>query len=160
MRHYFLDTEFVEDGHEKPLVLLSLALVDGEGRGFYAENAEADLGAAGDWVKANVIPHMTGPKLTRREMAEQIRLFMPPEEQPVVWGYFADYDWVLFAQLFGRMIDLPKGYPMFCHDLKQWADQLGVPRKDYPKQTGTQHHAAADAAWNRELFFFLQARAG
>lgn len=39
------------------------------------------------------------------------------------YGYYADYDWVLFCSLFGRMIDLPKGFPMYCKDLKQIFDE-------------------------------------
>jgi len=35
----------------------------------------------------------------------------------------SDYDWVLFCSLFGRMIDLPKGFPMYCIDLKQTLDE-------------------------------------
>lgn len=39
-----------------------------------------------------------------------------------VYGYYADYDWVLLCSLFGRMIDLPTGFPMYCRDLKQMFD--------------------------------------
>lgn len=35
------------------------------------------------------------------------------------YGYYADYDWVVICSLFGRMIDLPKGFPMYCNDLQQ-----------------------------------------
>jgi len=42
---------------------------------------------------------------------------------PEFYAYFADYDWVLFCSLFGRMIDLPKGFPMYCNDLKQTLDE-------------------------------------
>lgn len=38
------------------------------------------------------------------------------------YAYYADYDWVVFCWLFGRMIDLPKGFPMYCIDLKQELD--------------------------------------
>jgi hypothetical protein len=44
-------------------------------------------------------------------------------EQPSFYAYYADYDWVVFCSLFGRMIDLPKGFPMYCIDLKQQLDQ-------------------------------------
>lgn len=44
-------------------------------------------------------------------------------DQPEFYGYYADYDWVLFCSLFGRMIDLPKGFPMYCRDLKQMLDE-------------------------------------
>lgn len=42
------------------------------------------------------------------------------------FGYYADYDWVLFCSLFGRMIDLPKGFPMYCRDLKQMLDEKAL----------------------------------
>jgi hypothetical protein len=38
---------------------------------------------------------------------------------PEFYGYYSDYDWVLFCSLYGRMLDLPKGFPMYCNDLKQ-----------------------------------------
>ncbi len=46
--------------------------------------------------------------------------------QPEFYGYYADYDWVLFCSLFGRMIDLPKGFPMYCKDLKQLLDEKAM----------------------------------
>jgi hypothetical protein len=88
------------------------------------------------------------------------------------YGYYADYDWVAFSWLFGKMINLPDGFPMYCIDLKQELD--GKLRnlnefqiqdiKDgkvttlhgniYPKQTN-EHHALSDARWNLELYKFL-----
>lgn len=38
---------------------------------------------------------------------------------PEFYGYYSDYDWVVFCQLFGKMINLPNGFPMYCIDLKQ-----------------------------------------
>ena len=93
------------------------------------------------------------------------------------YGYFADYDWVVFCWLFGKMIDLPKGFPMYCIDLKQSLDEKAWKtycnngtldsEKDinkrieflktkgtYPKQTN-EHNALADAKWNYELYKFL-----
>ena len=42
---------------------------------------------------------------------------------PKFYGYYSDYDWVVFCWLFGKMIDLPKGFPMYCIDLKQTLDE-------------------------------------
>lgn len=42
---------------------------------------------------------------------------------PKFYGYFADYDWVAFCWLFGKMIELPKGFPKYCIDLKQILDE-------------------------------------
>lgn len=39
------------------------------------------------------------------------------------YGYFCDYNWVVLCSLYGKMIDLPKGYPMYCRDLKQILDE-------------------------------------
>lgn len=44
--------------------------------------------------------------------------------QPKFYGYYSDYDWVLFCSLFGKMMDLPKGFPMYCLDLKQSLDEV------------------------------------
>lgn len=43
--------------------------------------------------------------------------------QPEFWAYFADYDWVVFCSLWGRMLDLPVGFPKYCRDLKQILDE-------------------------------------
>lgn len=39
--------------------------------------------------------------------------------KPEFYGYYSDYDWVVFCQLFGKMIDLPDGFPYYCIDLQQ-----------------------------------------
>lgn len=43
--------------------------------------------------------------------------------QPEFWAYFGDYDWVLLCSLFGTMMDLPEGFPMYCCDVKQLLDE-------------------------------------
>ena len=92
---------------------------------------------------------------------------------PQFYAYYADYDWVVFCWLFGRMIDLPKGFPMYCIDLKQeldnkvksirWDDgilpmsQGSKSVKDmlgYPEQEN-KHNALSDAKWNKELHEFI-----
>ncbi len=47
-------------------------------------------------------------------------------KNPEFYAYYADYDWVLFCSLFGRMMDLPKGFPMYCRDLKQTLDEIAM----------------------------------
>ena len=153
---YFLDTEFIESGSARPLELLSIGIVAEDGREFYAVNDEADLLHANDWVKQNVLPHLGLPRLKRHQIASSIIGFVA-HEKPEFWGYYADYDWVVFAQLFGAMIDLPKGWPMYCRDLKQLCDAVGNPA--LPKQTSTEHNALHDARWNRVAFDFLLSHA-
>lgn len=66
---------------------------------------------------------------------------------PELWAYYAAYDHVALAQLWGRMINLPKGIPMFTHDLKQEMDRLDIASDEFP-QPGDEHDALADARWN------------
>ncbi len=84
-----------------------------------------------------------------------------PKSNIEFYAYYADYDWVVFCWLFGRMVDLPKGFPMYCRDLKQIYDEkvelLGCDQKHaegYPKQSN-EHNALNDAKWNKELFNFI-----
>ena len=118
---------------------------------------------------------------TNKQIAEEIKDFIenPPGiyqqitlDENKFYGYYADYDWVVFCWLFGKMIDLPKGFPMYCIDLKQMMDEVikkpviggtifGYRNitdlkndSNYPKQTN-EHNALADARWNYELYKFL-----
>lgn len=109
-----------------------------------------------DWVKANVLPHVAGKsRLPLGAIATEIKKFVG-DDIPEFWGYYADYDWVVFCQVFGAMIYLPKGWPMFCRDLKQLACDKGNPK--LPDQSSTEHDALNDARWNKQVYEFLEAR--
>jgi hypothetical protein len=154
---YFIDTEFIESGPHRPIELISIGIVAEDGREYYAESSEVVLLEANDWVKANVIPHL-GPMEDRRslsQIAKEIAYFVSYEgsNKPEFWGYYADYDWVVFCQIFGSMINLPRGWPMYCRDIKQWADVLGDIK--IPKQESTEHHALNDARWNKQAWGYL-----
>lgn len=121
---------------------------------------------------------------TNEQIAEEIKEFCSGYPHPInngiptmikdtnieFYAYYADYDWVVFCWLFGKMIDLPVGFPKYCIDLKQKYDEkesdgylmslLHIKNrlkehKDYPKQTN-EHNALADAKWNFELYKFLE----
>jgi hypothetical protein len=154
--NYFLDTEFIELGHKEPIILLSIAVVSEDGREYYAENSEASVFKANDWVQKNVLPLLTGPQKPRNEIASDLMNFVGKDrEQPRFWGYFADYDWVLFCQLFGAMIDLPSIFPMYCWDLKQELARLEL-EKPLIEGCGPDHHALSDARWNKALWEYLK----
>jgi hypothetical protein len=150
MRFWF-DTEFIEDG--KTIDLLSIGIVSEDGREYYAEVAETDHSRASQWVKDNVIVHLQGNAKPRAQIASEIVAFVGGEK-PQFWAYYADYDWVALCQLYGTMMDLPKGWPMYCRDLKQRADEQGGGVR-LPEQSGTEHHALADARWTRDAFEWL-----
>jgi hypothetical protein len=155
MRFWF-DTEFIEDG--RTIVPLSLGIVAEDGREFYVEFRSAERSHANEWVQENVIPHLA-PSLDglwRDEIAPAVLAFVG-DERPEWWAYYADYDWVLLCQLYGRMVDLPKGWPMFCMDVKQLAVHLGNPRlpEHDVERHGPEHHALADARWTRDAHLWL-----
>lgn len=166
---YFLDTEFIEDG--RTIDLLSIGMVAEDGRELYAEVDQSDVDheKADQWVKDNVIAHLwhkqkdktefngwtrdggVGGLLYRKDLAPTVLRFCDPAQygKPEFWAYYADYDWVVLCQLFGRMVDLPKDFPKYCNDLKQLCVNLDNP--PLPKNEGG-HHALADARWVRDRY--------
>lgn len=164
---YWFDTEFIEDG--KTIDLLSIGIVSEDGRELYLENENADLNNASIWVREHVFPNMTWRAGENREdIAKMVQCFVAegdmedgwlgeahripePPTKPEFWAYYADYDWVVMCQLFGRMIDLPKGWPQYCRDFKQWLDMNGKPQlKKLPAHEA--HNALVDAKWLRAEF--------
>lgn len=99
--------------------------------------------------------HTDCPWRTRKQIKQEILSFMDIKAygKPELWGYYSAYDHVAFCQLFGTMMDLPDGFPMYTRDLKQWCDMLGNPQ--LPEQDEGEHHALADARWNRLIWQML-----
>jgi len=174
---YWFDTEFIEDG--KTIDLISIGIVAEDEREFYRQSLEFDASKASVWVRQNVLSHLIHFEMSRKDIAtpsfytacalndckgecgwvlrnqmkRDILAFVGDDPKPQFWAYYADYDWVVFCQLFGTMMDLPKGWPMYCRDIKQWCDMLGNPK--LPEQGKGEHHALADARWNRQAWEFL-----
>ena len=159
---YYIDTEFIECGHEHPIELISLAIVREDGKSLYRELADGwTVLHASDWVKDNVLANLSHVyPVTRRELANELRAALSGDENPEFWGYYADYDWVVFCQLFGTMVELPPGFPMFCRDVIQEAHRLGCvsDMKMAVPQTGTAHNALDDAMHIKAMHDWLLAR--
>jgi len=169
---YFIDTEFIEDG--KTIDLISIGIVAEDGREFYAQNQDCNLARASDWVQANVFPFLEtfdmstlqphrdmdddveGRWYTRSAIADELVGFCEPARygKPEFWGYYSAYDHVALCQLFGTMMDLPRDWPMYTRDIKQLHDFLGNPT--LPEQGKGEHHALADARWNKQAWECLQ----
>ena len=180
--------------------LISIGIVCEDGRTFSAISSEYDYKDSDPWVKQNVLlplysKTVNGDNRNRYDVhnfnkhyglpnhliKSKMALFFGCYETQLYWNapvgievyaYYADYDWVLFCSLFGRMIDLPKGFPMYCRDLKQTFDDKIAPaeiraigydaaverlkkKTGYPVQKD-EHNALADAKWNLDLYRFLQ----
>jgi hypothetical protein len=168
----YTDWEFLEDG--VTIDPISNGMVSEGGHHFYGINRDAPLDriAREPWLMANVVPslpirvlsdrwlewddcHPDYPYVVpRKELAEGVRKFITQFASPQLWGWYSSYDHVCMAQLWGRMIDLPKGLPMWTADLKQEAVRLGNPK--LPEQLTGEHHPLEDARWNRRVHEYLQ----
>lgn len=153
---FFYDTEFIEDG--VTIDLVSIGVVDERGREFYAVSTGFDPGKAGPWVRENVLPKLPSPGDRAWRSRERIRedlleFFGKPSGGIELWAWYAAYDHVVLCQLWGPMILLPKGVPMFTCDLKQEAERLGNPK--VPEQESGEHNALEDARHNRVIAGFL-----
>lgn len=157
MTVYAYDTEFLEDG--ATIELISIGIVCEDGREYYAVNVNADWDRIrdSDWLVSNVLPSLpfTDPDdelsdLDRTNVAvkplwviaNEVREFLLAADPPELCADYGAYDHVALCQLWGRMIDLPEGLPMWTYDLQQEAASRGL---EIPKQESGQHNALEDA---------------
>jgi hypothetical protein len=85
-------------------------------------------------------------------IANEVRDFIREAGPDVeLWANYGAYDHVALAQLWGRMIDLPDGVPMFTNDIQQERARLGIHEGDLPKQESGVHNALADARHNQTV---------
>jgi hypothetical protein len=168
-KRFFIDTEFIESGPAHPIDLISIGVVCEDGREFYAQNLDCDLSKANDWVRANVLPHLADFDIERLKPYGALRSLawcrhatirdllcrFVGDDTPEWWGSCSAYDHVALCQLFGRMIDLPKGWPFLTLDLQQWAHHLGLPR-DWDESPDVGHVGTAhNARWTRKAWAML-----
>jgi len=69
-------------------------------------------------------------KYVEEELAKMNNPTIIEDTEPMFYAYFADYDWVAFCWLFGKMIDLPSNFPMYCKDLKQLMEEHFIITED------------------------------
>lgn len=150
---FFLDCEFLEDG--RTIDLVSIGITCEDGRELYLESSEVDLSKANPWVQENVVPWLSGEPLqfSREVIAGEILNFVGTDT-PEFWADYGAYDWVALCQLFGAMVDLPDGWPMFCMDIQQYAKRLGV--TSFP-MSEEEHQALEGARVCRHRFIYLTA---
>ncbi|QMV16209.1 3'-5' exoribonuclease domain-containing protein [Vibrio spartinae] len=165
----FLDTEFT--GLTQHTELLSLALLDEDGREFYAEFTERHGQSVDPWLEKHVIRHMhwlnhpeSQPEVILS--AEKTWLFAPTADIVAalrewlmaydhieMWADCPAYDWVLFSQLFGGSMHLPQPLSyivndlatlLTCHDIDPLISRTTLlPADQHPQ--GQQHNAMYDA---------------
>lgn len=123
-------------------------LIDKTTRGLYTavtlsqqqENCISDV-RGWSWGGINMRDSSVKPKWV---IANEVRDFLLWQPHPELWAYYAAYDHVALAQLWGRMIGLPEGIPMWTNDLQQELFRRGV---EPPSPPDDEHNALADARW-------------
>ena len=151
---FTFDTEFIEDG--KTIDLISIGIVNvNTGEELYCVSSEFDPNKADDWVKKNVLDKISPneKKYSKKEIKEKILKFCG--KQPEFWAYYASYDWIVFCQIFGKMLDLPSNYPKYCLDIKQEIIRQGLTKDKLPKDPENEHNALIDAKWNVQVLSIL-----
>lgn len=150
---YFYDTEFHEDG--KTIDFISIGIVAEDGREYYAVSRDADWNRIGahPWLVANVVPHL--PSMQEWKPKAQIRdevaaFLLHDADIPELWAWFSAYDHVVLAQLFGTMMDLPQGIPMYTNDLRSFVDWVDV--RSLPIQADGVHDALQDARHLKRMY--------
>ncbi|MFB9186036.1 polyadenylate-specific 3'-exoribonuclease AS [Dactylosporangium sucinum] len=150
---YFYDCEFIEDG--RLIDLVSIGVVDERGREYYAVSTEFDESRAGAWVRKHVLDKLPSPAekvwRSRERIREELLDFLTEPlrsgeaDELELWAWYAAYDHVALAQLWGNMPALPREIPRFTKDLRQLWDDAGRP--GLPVVEG-RHDALVDARHN------------
>jgi hypothetical protein len=121
----------------------------------YWQPFEPPSSARGDKGRFDLDPN-DNRIMPRRMLRNAVREFVTESArfgQVELWADYGAYDHVVLAQLFGRMLNLPAGFPMYTHDLRQEIDRRGAGAADLPAQdAATAHDALADARWVRDTY--------
>ncbi|MFF4409882.1 hypothetical protein [Streptomyces sp. NPDC001404] len=177
IRHVYLDTEF--DPRNPTLTgLLSIGLTDDAipAADYYAVNTDADLDTLVDhaFITEHVLPYLP-VKLTRwsdgsvaqitwdtehpdyqqfgrsaAQIAEEVASYFPGETEPELLANWGKDDLGYLHRLYGNEWGaMPAGVPRLFTDLEVLRRQLGAPQP--PVQLADEHHALADARFNRDF---------
>ncbi|MFZ2289306.1 MAG: hypothetical protein WAV92_06515 [Halopseudomonas yangmingensis] len=142
MHRIYLDTEFTSLTLERKLI--SLALVSSTGDECYVELSEGwTLDDCSEFVVETVLPLLDIEQqgLTRRDAAEQVRIFLLAQGEAVIVGDALHWDWPLLTALLA-----PKGLPDNIRGCREVDDPLGhLPPEHVP------HHALLDARLLHDL---------
>jgi hypothetical protein len=176
------DTEFFEMGRGHSIDMISIGAVREDDEEFYAisDSLHTILRAnKNKWMRDNVLPYLPlrqnfmghlvwdedHPDFKYVKSIEEIAqawkeyVLVPPRfpfDRPELWAYYGAYDHVVMAQMYGKMINLPKGMPMYTMDIQQRWHNEGKP--ELPKQIDGEHKAIDDARWNRIAYEYIDNR--
>lgn len=129
----FFDTEFT--GLRKNTSLISIGLIDENGRTFYAEFSDYDESQCDEWIKENVIKNLKLPngvclnyndeytwcnvKGDKLFIKNALNKWFSKYDEIQLVSDVCHYDMVLFIDIFGGAFNIPKNVNPACHDINQ-----------------------------------------
>src|SRR6266568_36815 len=181
---YWYDSEFIDDGKTIDLISIGIVAEDGRELYFQSCEFDASKASpwVEENVINHLVECRGGSRLyhdlnlrvekrrcmgtklavgcpwrTREQIKTEILAFMDIETygKPELWGWCSGYDWVAFCQIFGTMMDLPKGYPHYIKDLQHILDERGISDDELPKQEEGLHNALQDALHLKRLWGYI-----
>lgn len=178
----FYDCEFLEDGRTIDLISIGMVAEDGRElyavNEAIAHQPLHDRICKHQWLMENVVPGLplapepgweahgrlrsggffdldldSNVVMPKRMIRNTVREFLAATPDVELWAWYGAYDHVALAQLFGPMVDLPSGVPMWTNDVQQEWSRLGRPA--LPEQESALHNALDDARHVRTLVDWL-----
>lgn len=130
----FFDTEFT--GLHKNTTLISIGLISGDGKRFYAELKDYDPNQCDEWIEENVLKNLYFKKYKindsffpdnecmfvsgdKNRVGEKLSEWFSQFDNVQLISDVCHYDMVLLIDLFGSAFDLPKNVSPVCHDINQ-----------------------------------------
>lgn len=150
MKNLFLDMEFT--GLVQNTTLISIGLIDEDGRSFYGEMTDYDKSMVDEWLESNVISQLIlggeeawgggdyylesrddgestlfrGPMVDLKEvLLDWLNHYDEDEKVRVVSDCYA-WDWVLFCEIFGGGLSLPSVVHYIPLDLATMFERSGI----------------------------------
>lgn len=174
IRNVYLDCEFIPSD---PTIggLISIGLTDDQGRDYYAVNSYLDARTVSShpWLSKHVWPYL--PNCAADGLPTWLDIRHPDVKTPKqiradLVRYFGDHGPAHLHCWYGGQdicrlhslwdndwSSMPEDIPRWFHEIQSLAYQAGDPQ--LPQQDGGEHHALADAKYNRQLHEFLITRA-
>lgn len=148
----FFDTEFT--GLHQNTTLISIGLVDENGRTFYAELTDFDITQCDDWITNNVLNNLIAEnQVDKHNLKGQLTAWLSAYDFVEMWSDCLAYDWVLFNSIWGGAFDIPKHIYYIPFDICTMMKLKGVDpdinREDYAfgakPEVAQKHNALWDA---------------
>lgn len=179
----FYDTEFLDDGKTIDLISIGMVKENGEELYLINRDMDIDRIFEDEWVRENVLGDIFSDLKTKfftqnnerdpseckfrkldfcyllkeygsskEEMKEEITKFVG--NNPIFYAYCASYDWVALCQIWGKMIDIPKGWRYYTRDVRQMIDDQNFDTSNIHNLG--EHNALADAKYCMALYNALK----